>query len=244
MIDIRDSWLNWSKPMKDWLAIIPEDERNTYKAAGFGGETKIGKNTALLVIDVTYGFTGLPGQTLEDAIAQFATACGPTSWDAMPRIKRLIAIFRELERPVIYTRAATENTPFSGRATKANRHEREAPLRHNEIPDVIAPCDTEWVLGKTKASAFFQTPLTSYLVQKGIDSVVVCGVSTSGCVRATVIDSFSNGFPTFVIDDCCFDRSNFAHCANLFDMNAKYATVVSLKELEKLMFGKQMDVVG
>jgi len=230
--------------MKDWLAIVPEVERNTYTAAGFGSEMKIGENTALLVVDVTYGFTGLPEQTLEEAVAQFATACGPTSWEAMPRIKRLIEMFRELGRPVIYTRAATDNTPFSGRATKANRHERETPLLHNEIPDVIAPDEAEWVLGKTKASAFFQTPLTSYLVKKGIDSVVVCGVSTSGCVRATVVDSFSNGFPTFVIDDCCFDRSNFAHCANLFDMNAKYATVVSLEELEKLMLGKQMDAVA
>lgn len=227
--------------MKDWLAIVPEEERATYKAAGFGGEMKIGENTALLVIDVTYGFTGLPGQSLEESVAQFATACGPVSWEAMPRIKRLIEMFRELGRPVIYTRAATDNTPFSGRATKANRHERESPPLHNEIPDDIAPLDGEWVLGKTKASAFFQTPLTSYLVRKGIDSVVVCGVSTSGCVRASVVDCFSNGFPTFVVDDCCFDRSNFAHCANLFDMNAKYAAVLSLDELEKLMLGKQME---
>jgi maleamate amidohydrolase len=70
-----------------------------------------------------------------------------------------------------------------------------------------------------------------YLRKEGIDTVVICGVSTSGCVRASTVDAFSHGYTTFVIDDCCFDRSHFAHCANLFDMNAKYATVLSLGEI-------------
>jgi nicotinamidase-related amidase len=64
---------------------------------------------------------------------------------------------------------------------------------------------------------------------------VVCGVSTSGCVRATAVDAFSHGFKTVVVDDCCFDRSHFAHCANLFDLQAKYAAVLSLHELERLI---------
>jgi hypothetical protein len=114
------------------------------------------------------------------------------------------------------------------------------PPRFNDFPESIAPQAGEWVLEKTKASAFFQTPLASYMVKNQIDSVVVCGVSTSGCVRASVVDSFSNGFTTFVVDDCCFDRSNFAHCANLFDMNAKYATVVSSDELSGMLLGRQM----
>jgi nicotinamidase-related amidase len=84
------------------------------------------------------------------------------------------------------------------------------------------------------------TPLPIYLVKESIDSVVLCGVSTSGCVRASTVDACSHGFNTFVVDDCCFDRSAFAHAANLFDMNAKYATVLSLDELEVIMRGKQM----
>jgi nicotinamidase-related amidase len=66
---------------------------------------------------------------------------------------------------------------------------------------------------------------------------VICGVSTSGCVRATVVDAFSHNFRTFLIDDCCFDRSEFAHAANLFDCHAKYASVVSLAELKALVAG-------
>ena len=226
--------------MKEWLAIVPEAERKTYENAGFGGMANIGENTALIVIDVTYGFTGRPGQTLEESIEEFATACGPVSWETMPRIRKLIDMFRELGRPVIFTRSAPDDTPYTGRATKGTRLDRKSPPEHNIIPDDIAPRDDEWVLEKTKASVFFQTPLASYLVRKKIDTVVVCGVSTSGCVRASVVDCMSNGFPTVVIDDCCFDRSHFAHCANLFDMNAKYASVISLAELEQAMLGKQM----
>lgn len=225
--------------MKDWLAIVPEAERKVYEKAGFALPATVGENTALLVIDVTYGFTGREGQTIEEAIAEYSTACGPVSWEAMPKIKHLIDMFRELGRPVIYTRSAPDDTPFTGRATKGTRL-NETPPGHNDIPDVIAPRSGEWVLEKTKASAFFQTPLASYLVRQKIDSVIVCGVSTSGCVRASVVDCLSNGFTTFVVDDCCFDRSHFAHCANLFDMNAKYATVLSLNDLEGIMLGKQM----
>lgn len=227
--------------MKDWLKIVPENERKTYEKAGFLDPAAIGENTALLVIDVTYGFTGREGQSLDEAIEEFSTACGPVSWETMPRIKRLIEMFRELGRPVIFTRSAPDDTPYTGRATKGAKLNRYVP-GSNDIPDVIQPRDGEWILEKTKASVFFQTPLASYLVRKKIDSVVVCGVATSGCVRASVVDCFSNGFPTFVVDDCCFDRSNFAHCANLFDMHAKYATVLSLDELEGLMLGRQMQM--
>lgn len=225
--------------MKEWLSIVPEDERRVYEKAGFALPASVGENTALIVIDVTYGFTGREGLSIEDAISEYSTACGPVSWETMPRIKQLIAMFRELGRPVIYTRSAPDDTPYTGRATKGTRL-NETPPGANDIPDVIQPGEGEWVLEKTKASVFFQTPLASYLIRKKIDSVIVCGVSTSGCVRASVVDCHSNGFTTFVVDDCCFDRSHFAHCANLFDMNAKYATVLSLNELEGIMLGQQM----
>jgi len=96
------------------------------------------------------------------------------------------------------------------------------------------------VLPKTKASVFFQTPLNAYLVKQGVDTLIYCGVSTSGCVRASVVDGFSNGYQTIVVDEACFDRSQFAHAANLFDMNAKYAAVVSLEEATAMMRNKSL----
>lgn len=220
--------------MTEWLKQIPQDEQANYKRAGFAGAGTMGNRPALLVIDVTLGFTGRPGQTLEQAVAEFSPACGPVSWEAMPRIARLIELFRAQGRPVVYTRSELASIGFTGKATKARR---SGPAKDgfNDFPAEIMPHEGEWVLEKVKASAFFGTPLSTYLVSEKVDSLVVCGVSTSGCVRASVVDGFSHGFTTFVVDDACFDRSWFAHCANLFDMNAKYATVLSLDELSGLL---------
>ncbi|HWG04680.1 MAG TPA: isochorismatase family protein [Beijerinckiaceae bacterium] len=225
--------------MKDWMKFIPAEELATYDKAGFSGALEPGARTALVVVDVTYGFTGSPGLTLDEAIDEFSTACGPASWIAIPKIARLIEMFRSLNLPVVFTRGSPPDAPFVGKATKSKRN-IAVDQRFNDFPDAVAPKAGEWILEKTKASGFFMTPLPVYLVKQGVDTIVVCGVSTSGCVRATTVDSCSHGFTTFVVDDCCFDRSEFAHAANLFDLNAKYATVLSLDELQEIMLGKQM----
>jgi nicotinamidase-related amidase len=220
--------------MKEWMKLIPEEDLRTYRKAGFLADLKFGRRTALIVVDVTYGFTGSETATLEEAIQEFPTACGPSAWEAMPRIARLIGMFRELKLPVVFTQADLPATLFAGSATKSKRVALPKP-KFNDFPPAIAPRSDEWVLAKTKASGFFQTPLTAYLIKEGVDTLVLCGVSTSGCVRASAVDAFSHGFATFVVDDCCFDRSYFAHCANLFDLNAKYASVLSLHEVAELM---------
>ena len=83
------------------------------------------------------------------------------------------------------------------------------------------------VLRKTKPSAFHATPLVEYLIGAAVDGVVVCGGTTSGCVRATVIDAFSHNFPVTVVEDAVFDRGGLSHAVNLFDMDEKYADVTS-----------------
>ena len=221
-------------PMKEWMKLIPAAELAVYKSGGFLRDVAFGERPALIVVDVTLGFTGLPGLTLEAAMKEFPTACGPVSWEAMPQIAQLIAMFRERSLPIVFTGNDLTANIYTGKATKGARKGKPNP-RFNEFPAEITPRDDEWVLMKTKASGFFQTALAAYLVRERIDTAVVCGVSTSGCVRATAVDAFSNGFTTFVVDDCCFDRSWFAHCANLFDMHAKYASVLSLDELATLM---------
>jgi nicotinamidase-related amidase len=215
------------------MSSIPESELATYRRAGFLRQLELGHRTALVVVDVTLGFTGREGLTLDQAIEEFPTACGPSSWEAMPQIARLIQQFRARGMPIVYTRSDIESQRFTGRATKSKREGKVAP-GFGDFPADIAPRDGEWVFEKTKASAFFRTPLSIYLTRERIDSVVICGVSTSGCVRATAVDSCSSGFDTFVIEDACFDRSWFAHCSNLFDMSAKYAEVLSVRELEEL----------
>ncbi|MDP2355881.1 MAG: isochorismatase family cysteine hydrolase [Beijerinckiaceae bacterium] len=193
------------------------------------------RNPALIVVDVTYAFTGVEGQTLEESIAEFITAAGPLAWRAMPRIVQLIDAFRAGGHPVVFTRSAPANTPFVGRSTKSKKVPPAMSERDNTIPPCIAPLDHEWVLGKERASAFFQTTLPAYLIKRNVDTVAVCGVSTSGCVRATVADSYSHGYETWIVSDACFDRSQFLHGASLFDMQRQFGSVLEVSEVEPLL---------
>jgi maleamate amidohydrolase len=224
--------------MRDWMKMIPASEMQSYRKAGFMGELALGERAALIVVDVTMGFCGSRGLSLDQAIAEFPTACGPSSWIAMPGIARLIDLFRRLDRPIVYTLSDEYAKIFTGKATKGVR--KNAPKQFNEFPDTITPRKQDWTLAKTKASVFFHTPLATYLTKLNIDTLVFCGVATSGCVRASVVDGFSHGYRTFVVDECCFDRSEFAHAANLFDMNAKYAVVLSLEDIEALINGHKL----
>jgi nicotinamidase-related amidase len=97
------------------------------------------------------------------------------------------------------------------------------------IMDPLAPREDELVIDKARASAFFGTPIDAYLRRLGIDSLIVAGESTSGCVRATVVDAYSLGFDVMVVEEATFDRVSVSHKVNLFDMHHKYATVVSLE---------------
>lgn len=215
------------------MRVVPEAEQALYRKSGFGQRQPFGNRPALIVIDVTLSFTGSKPQPVADAIREYPTACGEVAWDALPRIARLLELFRARSWPVVFTRNDSLDQTFAGSATKRVRP-RPAPPSSQEFPAEIAPLKNEWVLEKAKASCFFATPLTSYLQMQKVDTLVVCGVSTSGCVRASVVDACSHGYTTYVIDDACFDRSYFAHCANLFDITAKYASVVSLAEFEAL----------
>ena len=101
----------------------------------------------------------------------------------------------------------------------------------NDIVDEIAPAPQDIVVLKQKPSGFFGTNMLSYLVLLGCDSVIVTGTTTSGCVRATVLDAFSNNFHVALAEEGCFDRSQSSHAINLCDMNAKYADVVKTDEV-------------
>lgn len=225
---------------KDWMRVMPESEQALYLQSGFGERQPFGDRPALIVIDVTLAFTGSKPQPVADAIREYPTACGEVAWESLPRIARLLKLFRDRNWPVVFTRNDRLDQVFAGGATKRVRS-KPAPASGQAFPVEIAPLSNEWVLEKAKASCFFATPLTSYLQVQKVDTLVVCGVSTSGCVRASVVDACSHGYTTYVIDDACFDRSYFAHCANLIDISAKYASVVSLAEFEALCLSHEQE---
>ncbi|MBI3015866.1 MAG: isochorismatase family protein [Candidatus Tectomicrobia bacterium] len=220
------------REMARWLEQVPREEREVYEKAGFGQRQSFGKKLALLVIDCTLAFIGSrQHRSVKDAVDEFHTACGPAGWVALETIHSLLTIFREQGWPVIFTRLDLNEQRASGGATKSARL---MDPRGNEIPEEIKPLPEEWVLEKCKASAFFGTPLVTHLVRHGVDSVVVVGVSTSGCVRASAVDAFAHGFKVFLVEEGCFDRSNYAHTANLFDLNSKYADVITFEEFKQM----------
>jgi nicotinamidase-related amidase len=230
--------------MKEWEAIFPEEERRVYEKAGYKGRQPFGRNPALLVIDVVLGFTGTKPMEILEAIDEFPTSCGKVAWEALPRIRELIETCRKAEIPVVFSKGDPEFKSLMGNATKRPVSETDREKLANEFPEMIKPRDGEFVVAKARASAFFGTHLSTYLVNKGVDSVLVAGVSTCGCVRGTVLDAYSYGFPVFVVEECVFDRSRTSHLVNLFEMNSKYANVITLAEALTYIKGLEARAAG
>jgi maleamate amidohydrolase len=212
-----------------WRRVIGERDRAVYEAAGYGRRLTPGTRPMLLVIDVTYGFTGRERLPIMDAIARYPNACGLAAWDAVDAIERLLPRARALGRPVVYS-AGFAQLGVRGVGLWAEKHPRagEAPDDQHEIPPRIAPRDGQDVLlPKTKPSLFHGTPLLELLVRARADTLIVTGGTTSGCVRATVVDAFSYNYPVIVVEDAVFDRGELSHAVNLFDIDQKYANVMS-----------------
>jgi maleamate amidohydrolase len=190
---------------------------------GFHGRAGFGLRPALLVVDVNVGFTD-PESPL---------ACGLDG--VVVAIQRLLGEARAAGLPVVYTTVSYDEGDRLAAAAFIDKIPAlltlEAGSRWVEIDPRIAPLPDEPVLNKLFASAFFGTPLSSLLTAAGCDGVIVTGASTSGCVRATVVDALQHGFRPVVPREAVGDRNPAAHEANLYDIDTKYGDVVSLDEV-------------
>jgi len=216
---------------KPWDGVISEEEQRAYHAAGFGRPSGIGRRPALIIIDVQYRTTGTTSKPFWEAIKEFPTACGDVAWAAVPNIARLLGLFRERGWPVLYPYVSPKESFDKGRlADKVPALMGVAKHGYDFVAE-IAPRDGDVLLPKKHPSAFFGTPLASYLIDSGADTVVVTGCTTSGCVRGSVVDAFAYNFRVAVPYDAVYDRSKTSHAVNLFDMSEKYADVSSTDEL-------------
>lgn len=216
---------------RPWDGIISADEIERYKAAGFGRPTGMGKRPALLIIDVQYRTVGLERRPFWEAIKEFKTSCGDVGWSAIDHIVPLLKLFRERDYPVLYPYVAPKMGYDAGRLAQKVPDIMNIAARGYDFPSEIAPRETDVMVPKKHPSAFFGTPLASYLIDKAVDTLVVTGCSTSGCVRGTVVDGFAYNFRVTVPEECVFDRSPVAHAVNLFDMAYKYADVMPAREV-------------
>lgn len=207
-----------------------DDELEIYRQQGFAQTVGLGVAPALLIVDFVVGFTDP---------AHFG---GGNIREAITHTVDLLALARARGWPVVHTRVvyADDGSNCGGftRKVPALRGLTEtSPL--SQIVTELTPEPGEMVLRKHNASAFFGTELAGWLAYRRIDTVLIAGCTTSGCVRATVIDACASNFRTVVVTDCVGDRAMGPHTANLFDMQQKYADLMTVAEIAAATAAKE-----
>lgn len=216
---------------RPWDDLISDNEKKAYRAAGFGRPTGLGQRPALLIIDVQYRTVGTEPRPFWEAIKEFPTSCGAVGWDAVGNIARILKLFRANGWPVLYPYVSPKQGFDAGRLSDKVPAIMGVAAKGYEFVAEVAPSEKDILVPKKHPSAFFGTPLASYLINTGADTLVVTGCSTSGCVRGTVVDGFAYNYRVLVPEDAVFDRSTVSHAVNLFDMSEKYADVMPTNDV-------------
>jgi nicotinamidase-related amidase len=194
--------------------------------------TLITKNSALLVIDLyNLVYEGGNRSVQEDGLLdQYPATCGEKAYQAIEPTNQLISLFRDRALPIIFSTKDFEKAQKDGNATLRPR--KTAKAEDYEIFPEIDFRPTDKLIKKLRASVFFDTGLNDYLTRLDVVSLFIVGESTSGCVRASVVDAFSLGYRVCVVEDCVFDQNPISHAVNLYDMQHKYGQVTGLSELK------------
>jgi nicotinamidase-related amidase len=198
-----------------------EDARRIYEESGLGASVTLGTRPGVLVVDFSRGFTDPE------------CALGSDLTPQVDATRRVLEAARAKGLPVVFTTIGFDASLKDG-GLWMQKVPTLAALQMGgkwvEIDPRLEPREDETVIVKKGASGFFGTNLATVLVTQGVDTVVLCGATTSGCIRATAIDLLQYGWPTLVPRECVGDRAQAPHDANLFDIDAKYADVVSVEE--------------
>ncbi len=220
--------------MPVWDQFLTERDKQHLTLVGAKKEPfGFGDNPALLIIDAYYGTLGDKPLPILESVKTWPGSCGMEGWEAIYRTRDLLQVARASGIPVVYsTNIADFPSPWprgSKRKLKRELPEELHKMKY-QIVDEVAPQPGELVIRKSAPSAFFGTPLLAHLIYLGVDTVLACGETTSGCVRAAVVDGCSYRLLMGVVEECTFDRTEASHAINLFDMNQKYADVISLAD--------------
>jgi nicotinamidase-related amidase len=222
--------------MPVWDDVISERDRKVFESAGWGKEAGFGARPAVIVIDVNYNFCGDKPEPILESIKRWRYSCGEVAWKGVEAIKRLLTKAREKRIPIFYTTTERRPDGFDMGAWNRKSYRSADPVdveggKGVQIVAEVAPEPRDIVISKKKPSAFFGTPLLSYLIDLKVDTLIVTGTTTSGCVRATCVDAFSYNYYTVVPEECVWDRGELSHKVNLFDLDQKYVDVVPLEKV-------------
>lgn len=211
-------------------------ERDQQFLADRGNQLRgFGARPVLIVIDMQYMACGDKREPFFDMIKRWPGGCGPEAWDAIDKQQELIAEARAAGIPVIYSRYIPQLIQFDGFAKKnPSPAEQPDPTEQRwQIVEEIKPEPDDIVLDKSYASVMFGTPLVSWLIAMGVDTTIIIGNSTGGCVRASAIDLTTHNYNVIVVEDCVFDRVEVSHGAALLDMWMKYCDVLFKDEVSE-----------
>ena len=198
-----------------------DSDLNENYAGAFDGHLPFGRKPALLIVDFVVAYLD-PASPLYAGVE-----------DALASNERLLAAARKAGIPVLFTNVeyspgGADGGVFYRKVPALKLFERGSPM--GAFPASLQPRAGELVITKQYASSFFGTTLAATLTAMGVDTLLITGLSTSGCVRATALDACQHGFLPFVVREACGDRHPGPHEANLFDLQAKYAEVISEAE--------------
>jgi nicotinamidase-related amidase len=190
-----------------------------------------GKKPALLLVDLYYAALGMERVDILEAVERWTMSCGREGWEAVDRVVTLLEKARGLDIPIIHIGILKGFLSPWSRETRNVMTKLTAAeeARAYDLIDEVKPREGELVINKTAPSAFQGTPLQFHLTALGIDTLIVCGESTSGCVRATVVDGATHRYKVGVVGEACFDRTEASHWINLFDMDQKYGDVIDVE---------------
>jgi nicotinamidase-related amidase len=214
--------------MAVWDQFLTENDRKVLAARKPRAKRGFGEKPALLVIDMQVTACG-DDRPIYEQLDRYPGACGPYAWEAIRHMQKLLPAARAAGVPVIYTKHVFRPTSGLPQAAPESNFSSLNPL--SEIPEEIAMQEGDLLLEKQVASVFFHTGLIYMLLNLKVDTLLVVGNSTSGCVRASVVDAGGYRFNVAVIEECVFDRIEMSHAASLFDIQFKYADVVNLPEV-------------
>ena len=194
--------------------------------------TLITKNSALLVIDLyNLVYEGGNRSVYEKGLLdQFPATCGEKAYQAIKPTNQLISLFRDNGLPIFFSTKDFERSQKDGNATLRPR--KIAKAEDYQIFPEIDFRSTDNLVKKLRASVFFNTGLNDHLARLNVANLFIVGESTSGCIRASVVDAFSLGYQVCIVEDCVFDQNPVSHAVNLYDMQHKYGQVIKLSELE------------
>ncbi len=217
--------------MHAWDDVLSPLDREVIFRGGYGKSRGLGDHPALLIIDAQYNYVGENNPILEQ-IGKWPSGAGESAWRAVGPIAAVLGVFRDQKLPVIYTRNVQQDNRFDSFAAKTNRNQSQYLMgsKGTEIVDELRPKQGDLIVNKSYASAFYGTPLLSFLVKLKVDTLFVVGGTTSGCVRATCVDGASRNFDVAVLEDCVFDRVTISHKVALLDLWMKYCDVITSGE--------------